>query len=566
MGRSRQEGCRVMMWAKAYVALAIIVVFLDQSWGDLPVHCPHHVVKGTWEFTMSHGNQDKTLKCNEKPKQTSMCFYGSCWKNKVLGEPKFKHDAKWKVSLSDPNVAIATDHKGKQHKGTWTMVYDEGFEVNVNNKRFFAFSKFANGKSECKSTWPGWHHDAKNPDKQSWGCYTGTKRSEEIDEDDIAMISAEEFLQESGAVPQTRAHLPKEQLGKPKMYQPEHELVARINAKATTWRAKVYPEFEKLNMNEFQRKAGYRVTHHLPRIDTRPPRPDSLIEVETGDLPESFDWRSKDGINYVDDVIDQGSCGSCYAVATTSMIASRIRIKTKNRTKPQTHLYHQLLKCNRYSQGCAGGFPYLAEKYIKDFGFTKSGKCATSKKKMEELGEDATDQEAYIRVKEFGYVGGYYGGTTTAEMMRELHDNGPIVIGLNGGYEMMHYDSGVFIETGEGAGKVKNDFETVDHAVLIVGWGHDKKSNHKYWIIKNSFGKNWGENGYFRVKRGGDTYGITSLVTAAQPVLGNSEFFDEAAKKEHTAKAATLIKQSQKMLEDADAKLQRSYAQDELGR
>ena len=144
---------------------------------------------------------------------------------------------------------------------------------------------------------------------------------------------------------------------------------------------------------------------------------------------------------------------------------------TKNREKASIP-YEQVLTCDRYNQGCAGGYPFLVEKFTKDFGLTKTGHCAKSNDKLKELGEGASDNDAYVRVTKFGYIGGYYGGTKTGQMMRELHKNGPIVVGINGGYELMHYAEGLFIETGEGDnianGKgIKRDFERVDHAVLV---------------------------------------------------------------------------------------------------
>ena len=81
------------------------------------------------------GNQEKTLSCNKQPAQSSMCFYGSCFQNKVLGDASFKTEQSWTVALADPNHAIATDTKGKKHKGTWTTVYDEGFEVRVAGRK-----------------------------------------------------------------------------------------------------------------------------------------------------------------------------------------------------------------------------------------------------------------------------------------------------------------------------------------------------------------------------------------------------------------------------------------------
>merc|ERR1711966_616704 len=282
--------------AVAFALLACVVA-------DLPVHCPHHTIKGTWKFSMSAGNQDKSLSCNKPPTQSSMCFYGSCFRNKVLGEASFKTKESWTVALADPNHAIATDANGKKHRGTWTSVYDEGFEVTVADKKFFAFSKFKGGSSLCKQTWPGWHHAAKNPDGKNWGCYTGSKSSEEIAEEDLALLSeSERTMHESLSLIQTddKKELPRKgfSLTAPpsKMYQPEHDMVSRINAKQKMWKAKVYPEFEQMTMSEFNRMAGFRAAQPHGRVV----KGTSLIELEASGLPLRWDWRNVDGNNFVD--------------------------------------------------------------------------------------------------------------------------------------------------------------------------------------------------------------------------------------------------------------------------
>ena len=324
------------------------------------------------------------------------------------------------------------------------------WQVNVLGQKFFAFSKFKGGQSQCKQTWPGWFHDNKNPDAQKWGCYTGNKVSDSLREEHRAVLTQEErdthlsLLQISlpdVEQPQYKAYS-KPVPAQDRKFQPEHEMIKRINAKATTWKAKHYPEFEKLTVGEFNRKAGFRPSRH---VNQRLPHASEVLlqelETEISDLPANFDWRNKDGQNFVDPVVDQGSCGSCYAVSTTSMINSRVRIMTKNREKPRLP-WGQILQCDRYNQGCAGGYPFLVEKYTQDFGLTKSGKCAASREELSELGEgtEAGRRTPYVRVKSYGYIGGYYGGTKTAQMMREIYKNGPIVVGINGGYELMMSD------------------------------------------------------------------------------------------------------------------------------
>lgn len=60
--------------------------------------------------------------------------------------------------------------------------------------------------------------------------------------------------------------------------------------------------------------------------------------------------------------------------------------------------------------------------------------------------------------------------------------------------------------------------QITNHAVLVVGFGTDTKTREPYWIVKNSWGPEWGENGYFRIRRGTDECGIESLAVESTPI------------------------------------------------
>merc|ERR1719316_1238493 len=93
-------------------------------------------------------------------------------------------------------------------------------------------------------------------------------------------------------------------------------------------------------------------------------------------------------------------------------------------------------------------------------------------------------------------------------MMEELHSRGPIAVALEPGMDFMYYKNGIYRHTPV---KMDKPWVKVDHAVLLVGWGTEKQASgkeEKYWIIQNSWGKSWGEDGYIRIARDENESGI----------------------------------------------------------
>lgn len=102
-------------------------------------------------------------------------------------------------------------------------------------------------------------------------------------------------------------------------------------------------------------------------------------------------------------------------------------------------------------------------------------------------------------------------------MMENLVKNGPIAVSFMVYADFMHYKSGIYQHTTLTNGF--NPFEITNHVVLVVGYGYDSDIGHKYWLVKNSWGTKWGEDGFFRIMRGVDECSIESIAVQSFPIL-----------------------------------------------
>jgi cathepsin C len=118
-------------------------------------------------------------------------------------------------------------------------------------------------------------------------------------------------------------------------------------------------------------------------------------------------------------------------------------------------------------------------------------------------------------------------------MMKEILRNGAITGEIEFTQSMASYTSGIITASGlvelkKSLAQDINDknFEdqgidsvTISHSIVVLGWGIDKASNTKYWILRNSYGDDWGDKGDFKVKRGTNDFGIESLSSGYDVVL-----------------------------------------------
>jgi cathepsin L len=216
--------------------------------------------------------------------------------------------------------------------------------------------------------------------------------------------------------------------------------------------------------------------------------------VKVEDLPASWDWRDKGAIS---DVKDQGYCGSCWAFATIESIESYLQIESGNSAVEELSAQHitsctpNPLECGG-SGGCKGSIPQLGFVYTQLFGLTKeedypytsgnlgiTGSCDYSPNSMDTLatlrGYETLERNSYEAV------------------MNHIVNVGPLSVAVDAsGWSF--YGGGVF----DGCSYDRNI--EINHAVQLVGYGTDA-SEGDYWIVRNSWGSRWGENGYIRLKR-----------------------------------------------------------------
>jgi cathepsin C len=124
---------------------------------------------------------------------------------------------------------------------------------------------------------------------------------------------------------------------------------------------------------------------------------------------------------------------------------------------------------------------------------------------------------------DYKYVGGSYGLCNEFSMMEELQKNGPFVVSFEPDYNFMMYKTGIYhtmrLKSWKQKGISKPEWQKVDHSVLLVGWGTDPISGEKFWILQNTWGPQWGEEGFFRIKRGSDELGVESICESASPII-----------------------------------------------
>ena len=219
--------------------------------------------------------------------------------------------------------------------------------------------------------------------------------------------------------------------------------------------------------------------------------------------PDAFDWRDK---GVVSGVKDQGTCGSCWSFSTVSNLEG-LYAQKKGEIKTFSEQY--LIDCDTEDSGCNGGLMELTFDWlsINGGGIMYEADYPYANKK----GICKQDSSKFVDMKVTGYVKLGDSSDTFSPIDEDyikefLYETGPLAIALNAD-ALQFYSGGILDVDGWIC-----DPSGINHAVNLVGYGVDTKD---YWIVRNSWGKNWGEDGYFRIARGKATCGVNYYITSA---------------------------------------------------
>jgi len=259
------------------------------------------------------------------------------------------------------------------------------------------------------------------------------------------------------------------------------------NSMNKSW-TKVVNHFSDYTDEELQRLLGYKRVGGRWSQTSAASGGSSFLEadeygedVENDVVAAEVDWRHnlQETSSWIR---NQGACGSCWAVAAVGSVEMHMQ---KRGLSPKRLAVQQYIDCvpnPRHcggSGGCRGATGELAFEYSRRIGLMSedsySGHCDGSLPYSVKLA-------SFVRLPE----------NRVKYLHHAVATKGPVVVSVDGG-NWFSYGGGVF------SGCQKDT--VVNHAVLAVGYGHEPSSGKDYWLVRNSWGAGWGENGFLRIER-----------------------------------------------------------------
>ena len=245
-------------------------------------------------------------------------------------------------------------------------------------------------------------------------------------------------------------------------------------------------EFGDMTNDEFK---NYFNLKNLPHIIGS-----NFEDYNLSEIPDSINWVEKGAVT---DVKNQGQCGSCWAFSTTGAIEGSYYLQHDTLL---SFSEQYLVDCSSDygNYGCRGGLPTNAYKYIEEYGIglEKDYKYSAID------GNCKDDVSIIVKLKDYVVVQKDEKRIIKALLRQPLS----IAIAVSG-LSFQFYKSGIY--------ENKNCGEMLNHAVLLVGFGTENGQD--YFLVKNSWGPQWGDKGYIKMIRHENTCGMNNMVS--YPIL-----------------------------------------------
>lgn len=252
---------------------------------------------------------------------------------------------------------------------------------------------------------------------------------------------------------------------------------------------------------------------------------------EGGAIPANFNGREKWPTCFPGEVVDSGNCTASYAIAGASALSSRFCVADDEKYGGLQLSPQQVLSCDKKSKGCAGGgidsvFGYMMRRGLYPekclpYAGKKGAECKTTCKEDE-------------KQKPISYC--VMSGSKAIQ--REILANGPVVVPMPLMGDFPVYSGGIYSPLDDVSPIYGNDGKIITQALVIYGWGKSKGIS--YWLVENSWGKKWGEEGFAKVAFGSslmEHYVVVPYPKTEEAIAAAAKKAEqEAARKEEEAK------------------------------
>ena len=275
------------------------------------------------------------------------------------------------------------------------------------------------------------------------------------------------------------------------------EYINTINAEGRTYT---------LGHNQFSGMDQYDFREYMQNTNLTISLKNSIETNQT--IPESVDWRNN---NAVTPVKDQGQCGSCGAFSTTGSLEGIYAIQTGELV---SFSEQQLVDCDNFKHGgkdhgCNGGLMDNAFSWINE----NDGLC--SEESYPYISATGTTEKCQTTCDNLpnSQIQSWVDVESSDNALMQAVALQPVSVAIEADQiDFQFYKSGVL---------TSDCGTTLDHGVLVIGYGTENGEN--YYLVKNSWGTTWGDEGYIKLGRGpqyNDGQGQCGiLLQASYPIL-----------------------------------------------